>query len=230
MSNMRWAALAAAAVMTVPSAWAVSSDSVFVDGTSEAKHWETVFTNSVPLRWNWATNAIRAELTITGMTGTLTTNFTRIASNYMWRAFQTDVPSSEDVYDLTLKFFDNGEVLVEAWTSRLAVVTGAFNGAAVDTVETSRTWPKVKATAIVPYDAAWTGTSNAVGPQVVIAKVGGTVQTNVFGSTSGYYGWKLRNNGWGYGTFNLTLSFANVANIYEAEVTRSLDVTLISVK
>jgi len=225
---MRWAVLAAA--MTVSSALAVSSDSILVDGTSDAKHWQTVFTNEVPLRWNWAANAVRAELTIAGMTGTITTNFTQTVSNYVWRAFQTDVPSSEDVYDLTLNFFDNGEALVEAWTGRLAVVAGAFNSAAVDAVETSRTWPKVKTTAIIPYDAAWAGASNTVGPQVVIAKAGGAVQTNAFENTSGYYGWKLRNSGWGYGTFNLTLSFASVTNIYEAEVTRSLDGTAISVK
>lgn len=229
MSNMRWAALAAAA-MTVPLAWAVSSDSILVDGTSDAKHWETVFTNSVPLRWNWAANAVRAELMIAGMNGTMTTNFTATVSNYVWRAFETDFPSSEDVYDLTLDFFDNEEVLVEARTSRLAVVVGAFNSATVDTVETSRTWPKVKATAIIPYDAAWAGASNTVGPQVVIAKAGGAVQTNAFGNTSGYYGWKLRNSGWGYGTFNLTLSYASVANIYEAEVTRSLDGTAVSIR
>mgnify|MGYP001160574578 CR=1 FL=1 len=230
MSNMRWIALAAVVAAKISSAWAVSSDPVLVDATSGSKHWETVFTNSLQLWWTWPTDAVQAELTIMGMTGTLTTNFIQNVSDYVWCAFGTDVPSSEDVYDLTLDFFNNGDVLIEAWTGRLVVVAGAFNGTAVDAVEASRGWQRVNATAGVPYDAAWTTTSNAVCPQILIAKDDGTVQTNVFGNVSGYHGWRLKGCGWGYGTFDLTLSFANVTNVWTAEVKRLQDGTAVNIR
>jgi len=226
MSKVRWAALTAAVAMAA-SVHATLSGAILVDTVSGSKHWQTVFTNEVPLRWNWATNAVRAELAITGMSGTLTTNFTSSVSNYVWQAFGTSVPSSEDVHDLTLRFFASGDGLVEAWTGRLAVVSGAFGGTAVDVVGTSRSWSKVKGIAILPYDATWTGASNAVSSQIVIAKVGGAVQTNALANTAGYCGWRLRNSGWGYGTFDLTLSFAGVTDVWDAEVTRPLDGTMV---
>lgn len=226
MSKVRWAALTATVAMTA-SVFATLSDAILIDTVSGSKHWQTVFTNEVSLRWNWATNTVRAELVIAGMNGTVTTNFIPSVSNYVWRTFETAVPSAEDIYDLTLRFFASGDGLVEAWTGRLAVVSGAFGGTAVDAVGTSPAWSKVKGTAILPYDATWTGASNAVNPQIVIAKVGGAVQTNAFANTAGYCGWKLRNSGWGYGTFDLTLSFASVTNEWSAEVTRPLDGTMV---
>lgn len=212
-------------------ALAMLSDPVLVDATSRAKHWETVFTNTVPLRWNWVTNAVSANLDIEGMNTSFTTNVTKTVSNVVWRAFASAAPSSEDLYMLTLTFFDNNQTVVGVQTARLAVVTGAFAGTAVNAFAASQGWTNVKENTVFPYDAFWSVSgTNAAAAQVVIAKISSASQTNVFPDTTGYFGWKIRNSGWGYGTFDLTLSFIGITNVWSAELARFLDGTSVRIK
>ena len=216
--------LAVAVYLTGTAVLAVSSDTVFVDANERSRHWMTLYTNAVPLAWNWKTNATHANLEIVGMSNTVSTNFTLSVSNWVWQAFETASPVAEDVYDLTLTFYDDSETVVEELTSRLAVVKGAFRNAAVNADAASAAWTKVKADVVIPYDAVW-GTdaaTNAVSAQLVIAKVGGAIQTNAFEDVAGYAGWKLRNSSWGCGTFDLSLAFAGSTNAWAAERIRLL--------
>jgi len=229
-----WMVLAAAAmILGAERAGAVSPPIMVNTSPAYGRHWMTVFTNDVNLVWDWSTNAAKARLDITGMGGLFTTNFTKaVSSNYLWRAFASDVPAAEDVYNLTLTFYTAGDVLVEALTSRLAVVTGAFGAAAVNADTNSPAWSRVKANVVLPYDAAFApAATNAVTAQLVIAQEAGKVQTNAFADASGYVGWKIKNNGWGYGTFDLTLTFpGTVATALTAELMRPLDGSAISLR
>jgi hypothetical protein len=195
------------------------------------RHWSTVFTNEVPLKWNVSAAATRAELEIKGMNGSISTNFTGSTSNYLWRAFTSTVPAGGDVYDLTLTFYDNNESVVGVLTSRLSVVTGAFGETAVDPGPSTRGWTTVRNNAVIPYDATWAeATVSATNSRLVIAKVGGATQTNALSDAAGYYGWKLKNSGWGYGTFNLALTFPGMVGEWDATVTRPMDGTMIKMQ
>lgn len=207
------------------------TEPVLVDAARSGKHWGTVYTNNVPLAWSWnwdATNAVRATLSLTGMNGSFSTNFTAVTSNWLWRVSETEVPATEDVYSLTLSFYSANDAVVGVMTSRLAVVSGAFGETLVDPVPESKTWARVRNNVVVPYNALWgVDGTNAVSSQVVIAKTGGAVQTNAFTDVSGYMGWKVMNSGWGYGTFELSLTFDGTANAWTSELTRLLDGTMI---
>jgi len=77
---------------------------------------------------------------------------------------------------------------------------------------------------VIPYDASYSETAtNAVSTQLVIAKQGGAVQTNVFADVAGYYGWKIKRSNWGYGTFDLALAFPGMTNVWTAELIRPMD-------
>ena len=228
----RWVALASAALtLTGAAAFAADSAPALVDAACRNKHWTTVYTNAVPLRWDWNTNAANAALAISGMNSAFATNFAAVTSNYLWRAFAQDVPAAEDVYDLTVTFYAAGGATVGALTSRLAVVTGAFGGTAVDPRPASASWSKVKENVVIPYDASWSAAAtNAASARLVIAKPDGLAQTNAFADVAGYAGWKIRNGGWGYGTFGLALSFPGATNVWLAELTRLMDGTMIRMR
>jgi hypothetical protein len=223
------AVLTAAAVMMGAETSKAFSDPVCVNTSlDQNRRWVAVFTNEVPLRWAWCANAANAKLEIVGMNTVFATNFTGVTSNVLWRAFSANTPSAEDVYDLTLTFYGSGDTVVGALTSRLAVVKGAFGKTAVDPDPNSKTWDKVKENVAVPYDAGWAeATAGAANSRLVIAKVGGAVQTNALADVGGYYGWKLKNSGWGYGTFNLALTFPGMVGEWDAALTRPMDGTMI---
>ncbi len=207
------------------------SSAVLVDATNRDRHWQTVCTNEISLRLDWPSESTRASLAIEGMNASFGTNVTSAVSNVLWRAFASGVPSSEDVYDLTLTFYTNGTMVADVQSGRVAVVKGAFGSVSVDAVAGSRSWWKIASSAVIPYDALWAENgTNVSASQIVIAKSGGGIQTNAFADASGYWGWKLRNSGWGYGTFGLTLTFANVTNAWTADVFRPLDGTTVSVR
>ena len=204
------------------------SSPVLVDATCRSRHWQAVCTNEVALRLNWPSGSTQAKLEIAGMNGSLATNVNSTVSNVVWRAFASDAPATEDVYDLTLTFYTNGMAVAEVQSGRVAVVKGAFGATPVNAVSDSPAWSRVKTDAVIPYDALWAADgTNAVSSQLVIAKTGGAVQTNAFVDASGYMGWKIRNSGWGYGTFDLALAFAGTTNVWTAEVTRPLDGTMV---
>jgi hypothetical protein len=214
--------LAAVIVSSHIGLFAAVSDAVLVDATCRYRHWTTVYTNEVPLRWQWPEAAVGATLEIAGMGGTFTTNFTEAVSGFLWRAFATEAPSTEDVHDLTLRFYGSGGVPIETQTARLAVVKGAFGAVAVDAAADSRSWARVKDNALIPYDGGWTNASaGAVAAELAITRPDGVAQTNVFNDAAGYYGWKLRNSEAGYGTFELTLAFPGTDAGWDAALTHA---------
>lgn len=236
MKTTRSAALLAAAAITGAGVAGAASDPsapILVDTSPcHNRHWTTVFTNAVPLRWNWVTNADTAQLEIVGMNGSAATNFTDTAvTDWVWPAFASNGPSAEDVYDLTLTFKDNGSV-VGALTSRLAVVTAAFGQTKVVTTPEDKPWPTLKGNVVLPYDAEWTeATENATNSRVVIAKQGGITQTNALTDANGYFGWKVKRGNWGYGTFNLALTFpGTVTNGWDATLVRLAEGFMFSVR
>jgi len=224
------AALTAVVVLMGAGPSGAVSEPVLVDISPhyDNGHWTTVFTNEIPLRWDWPATAEKAELSIAGMNGSFVTNFTEVTSNWLWRAFASDVPSAEDTYALALTFYGNGETVVGALTSRLSVVTGAFGETPVDPGPSSTKWSKVRENVLLPYDAGWMeATAGAVAGQLVIAKVGGAVQTNALADAGAYFGWKLRHSDWGYGTFALALTFPSKEGVWDATLMRVPDGGLI---
>ena len=237
-SNMNKASAAAvlvAATMAAGSGSAFSGPAFVNTFPARNRCWETVYTNAVPLAWswNWVTDtASSVQLDIVGMNGSVTTNFASPTTNWVWQAFAQSTPSAEDVYELTLTFYNGGGSAVGALTSRLAVVNGAFGKAFVDPVPSSAAWSKVKGNSVIPFDAGWAkATVSAVASRLVIAQADGrTVQTNALADAAGYFGWKLKRNGWGYGTFNLALTFPGTAGGWDATLTRPVDGTMIRIR
>jgi len=227
-----WALVAAGFALDSGIAGIVSAPAEINTSPSDNRHWSTVFTNEVPLTWDWATNAATARLEITGMNRSLVTNFTEIATSWLWQAFDSGVPAAEDVYDLTLTFYTSSSAVAGAITSRLAVVTGAFGKAAVDSQPGSKTWGKVSGNVVIPYDANWTNaTADAATGRLVIEKPGGVAQTNELADASGYFGWKVKRSAWGYGIFGLALAFPGTAtNQWGATLVRLTDGTMIRVQ
>jgi hypothetical protein len=174
---------------------------------SQNMRWMAVKTNEVSLVWDWNTDATSARLQIAGMKTSITTNFTTVTSNYLWQAF-FDVPSEEDVFDLTLTFFDNSEVVVGVLTSKLAVVLDCFTSSIpVDTNPDSAAWSEVRGAVVIPYDSAWSNeTMNSENSQILIDN-GGLVQTNTFAYGSGYFGWYPRSGDFGFKEYDLMLTF-----------------------
>jgi len=219
------AVLAALAITGAETARASNvSDSIMVDTSPYHNlHWTTVFTNQIPLRWSWCTNAVNAELTITGMNGSFETNFTDTSTTeWIWPAFSTSFPSVDDVFDLTLAFKDNQDIIVGALTSRLTVVAGAFGQSKVITSLESKPWSVVNDNAVIPYNSEWLETTySATDSRLVISRIGGFTYTNEMADASGYIGWKIRNSNWGFGTFNLALTFpGSESNGWEATLVR----------
>ena len=223
-----WAVLALA--MNVNAAETRSEPVIVNTLPTHNRCWATVFTNEVQLTWNWNANATSAQLNIAGMNGIITTNFTSATTTWLWQAFASDVPAAEDVYDLTLTFYASGGAVVGALTSQLAVVTGAFRAAAVDPVPTSGTWDKVSRNVVIPYDAAWTNVSSGAASASLMITNDGRSQTNALADADGYFGWKVKRNGWGYGTFALSLTFPGTAGEWSAELMRPLDGTAVRVR
>jgi hypothetical protein len=221
----------AALVLAWTEAYAGSSAAVLVDSTLQSARWTTVFTNAVELRWEWPTGAARATLAITGMNDSVATNFTPPVSCWVWQVFGTESPQREDVYDLTLTFCGVGDESVGVLTSRLAVVTGAFGETAVNAVGGDSAWTRVKENAVIPYDAAWTNTlAFASGGRLVITREDGATQTNALPSAFGYYGWNLKEGGWGYGSFDLALTFPGTESGWYATVMRVPEGTMIKMR
>ena len=228
------AAVLAATALTLGTGMAgvVSAPAEINTSPSGNRSWSMVFTNAVPLVWDWATNAATAQLEITGMNSSLVTNFTGITTDWLWQAFDAEAPAAEDVYDLKLTFYTSGSAVAGVLTSRLAVVTGAFGKAAVDSQPGSKTWGKVSGNVVIPYDANWTNaTADAATGRLVIAQTDGATQTNALADASGYFGWKVKRSAWGYGTFGLTLTLSGTAtNRWDATLVRLTDGTMIRVQ
>jgi len=194
--------------------------------------WETVYTNSVDLGLYWPADAVSASLEISGMEGTvMSTNVETGVSNVVWQIFSSDKPGMENVYDLLLTFYDSENSVVDVQSSRLAVVKGAFGGIAVNTDISDPEWHKVRGNVVIPYEAGWLEeTSDASTSQLVIEKTDRPVQTNSFPASSGYFGWKLYDSEWGYGTFDLALTFPGTEGGWNAVLSRTPGGTIIIVR
>ena len=226
-------ALTVAAVLLGAGSAGAVSEPVLVDLSPhyDNGHWTTVYTNEVPLQWDWPATAVSAKLSIDGMNESFLTDFTEVTSNWLWQVFSSDVPSTEDTYALTLTFYGSGETIVGALTSRLSVVTGAFGETPVDPGPSNTKWSKVRENVVLPYDAGWMeSTAGAAAGQLVVTKIDGAVQTNALVDTGGYFGWKLRPSDWGYGTFALALTFPSKEGVWDATLMRLADGSLITIK
>lgn len=206
------ALVAAGAIMATGTGASASSAPIRVEtAISQQRHWSTVFTNEVPLRWVWPSGATSVDLGIAGLTTTFTTNMNVSTSNYVWKVFTGAVPSVDDLYTLTLTF-KNGASTVNVQTSQLAVVKAAFGPTAVSTDYTeTKLWTKAKSTMVIPYDATWTAaTVGAATSQLLITR-GGMSDVTYPLVASGYHGWNIEKGGWGFGTFNVALTFPGIA-------------------
>lgn len=225
------ALVAAGAIMVTGMRASASSTPIRVDtAISLQRHWSTVFTNEVPLRWVWPAGATSVDLGIVGLTTTFTTNMTTSTSNYVWKAFTGAVPLADDLYTLTLTF-KNGEATVNVQTAQLAVVKAAFGPTAVSTDYTeTKLWTKAKSTMVIPYDATWTAaTVGAAVSQLKITREGMSEDTYPL-AASGYHGWNIEKGGWGFGTFNLALTFPGIAGAqWDASLVRTPMGTMIRV-
>jgi len=112
------------------------------------------------------------------------------------------------------------------------VVTAAFGQTKVVTTPEETPWPSVKENAVIPYDAEWAeATEHATTSRVVIAKQGDITQANALADASGYFGWKVKRGDWGYGTFNLALTFpGTVTNGWDATLVRLAEGFMFSVR
>ena len=211
---------------------AVLSEPILVDANPQSQHWAALTTNCVSLGWPWNTNSVNVKLEVTGMQSAFVANFPEGVSSYLWRPFVSDAPSVEDVYELKLTMYDTNSQIVDSQTSQLAVIAGAFASVVVDAASESPAWSKVKTNVVIPYAPSFSDAAdNAFSAQLVIAKDGGAVQTNVFAEAAGYYGWKIKNSGWGYGAFELGLTFPGTgATLLMAELLHPLDGTMIRVR
>jgi ferric-dicitrate binding protein FerR (iron transport regulator) len=230
MKSANAAAVLAAAVLALGAekAPALSNEIAVNTSVTQNRRWSAAYTNEVTLKWSWVSGAARAGLDIVGMNGSFSTNFAEVTTNCLWRTCPGAVPSAEDVYDLRLTFYGGGGGVVGALTSRVAVVKGAFGEAEVNPAASGTAWPKVKENAVMPYDAGWAeATDGATNSRLVIAKVGGATQTNALADACGYFGWKLKHSDWGYGTFNLALTFSGKDGEWDATLIRPMDGTMI---
>lgn len=238
MKKIRTTAILAATVMALGFGMAeTASDPVSVDAfpLRDSMHWMTVRTPAVPLQWDWQANAVSARLTIVGMNSSIVKDFASVTTNWVWQAAPSEVPSAEDedVYTLTLAFYDGGGIIVGELTSRLAVVTGAFGQTPVDpSLTETPAWRRVKGNVVIPYQARWDAASaTATNSLLGIARADGMTQTNALLNTSGYFGWQVKNNNWGYGTFDLTLTFpGTVASGWEATLFRMPTATVFNIR
>lgn len=238
MKKIHAVAILAATAMTMGTAMAVTfSDPVSLDASPsrDSRYWMTVRTTAVPLQWDWQATATSAQLKISGMNSSVVTNFSSVTTDWLWQVSTSEVPSveEEDLYTLTLTFKNSGGGVVGAVTSRVAVVTGAFGQTPVDPSLTEKAaWHRVARNVVIPYNAAWDEASAAAtSSQLVIDKTGGVTQTHALSNADGYFGWNVQNSSWGYGTFDLTLTFpGTAANAWEATLVRMPTATVLGIR
>ncbi|MDX9867170.1 MAG: hypothetical protein RBT78_04530 [Kiritimatiellia bacterium] len=233
MTNRIGAAVLAAAAVTMGAerAAALSAPTRIDTSWGEDRRWTTIHTNEVPLAWEWPESATHAELRVTGMNRQFTTNFQEAVSGCVWQAFASVRPDSEEVYELTLTFTDGEENPVETLRARLAVLSGAFGQTVVDASQNERLWTQVRENRVLPYDAGWAqATAGAPESQLVIRKLHGPAQTNRLQQASGYYGWKVQGSGFGYGVYELSLTFPGTEGNWDAVLEYVPQGTLISLR
>lgn len=236
MKKISMVAILTATAMSVSIGMATSVSepiSVIAFPRHDSRHWMTVRTAAVPLHWEWPATAASAQLKIVGMNRSITEEFASVTTDWIWQVSQSEVPSTEDVFTLTLTFRNGGGGVVGALTSQLAVVTGAFGQTPVDPDPVEKAaWRRVKGNVVIPYDVGWDdAASSATASQLVIAKIDGITEINALSNTTGYFGWKVESKVWGHGTFDLALTFPDtVADGWEATLVRMPTATVINLR
>lgn len=225
-----FAALAAVMVCSAATVCRAETGTADLATMTDSWMWRTLFTNTVPLTWTWPNGSTTAQLVISGMNSvTQTVSLAAPESNYTWTVFSTALPAREEVYQLRLTFYEASAVS-EAYTSRLAVVAGAFGATPVKADTASRAWRKLRDDTVIPYASGWAN-DNASGSAAQLAIVGPKRTESLrFDGPLGYYGLKLTDSAWGFGTFNLTLSPAGAAGTQTATLFRSADGSVISLE
>jgi len=195
------------------------------------RRWMTVFAREIPLQWTWPDGAATVTLTLKGLRTSTRVTLERPVSQWVWQAFDREVPDAEDVVEAALTFYGGSAEPLSVWSTRLAVLPGAFGAAPVLGDSAGRLWQRVKNEAVVPYDAEWLEeTAEAPAGTLTVAKSGGwTVTDDVFGVT-GYVGLPWRQAGWGYGTFTLSLAFGDPQGEWTAVIHRRADGTLVGIR
>lgn len=181
-----------------------------VDADLASFRWSTLFTNEVPLRWDWPSGATAGQLVISGLTARVVNQrFTSVTTHYDWSVGTT---TREEVYQLTLTFYDGNDEAMTGQVLRasLAALSPATRVIAIPgntLLDTS--WNRLGATAIIPYRADWVSSTNG-NATLLLARQNGTRSVTVTtDSPVGWYGWPLC-EGWGTGWFNLSLGFENI--------------------
>jgi hypothetical protein len=196
---------------------AAASEAPAVDAEINATHWNTVFEQTVPLAWDWSwqwvpTNAVQAELTLSGLSSTIRQTFQKPASNYLWTVHAGPASFKEDSFGVTLSFLDGAGVPLAHRTTRLNVLAGAFFGADAKAVSTNASaWKTAATRVLLPYDRAWSAeTAGATSARLSWTTGGATVfSTNLSDSAAGVYPWCSA--GWPRGDYRVDLAFDGAA-------------------
>lgn len=208
-----------------------SSEPVQVESSADNdnRRWSTVFTNEVSLKWDWLPSTARAKLEIIGMSETVATNFSAGTTEYLWRPFASQTPSAEDIFELRLSVCDGQSAAVSPLTARVVVLPGAFGKTVVDLRPLDKGLVFTQRNMVVPFDAQWAAaTADAASSVLTITSSLHAEQTNRLGESSGFYGYRL--NDFGYGTFKLALTFPETAGEWRSQVTWSSGGMVMSVR
>lgn len=189
---------------------------------SVPRHWQTAFTNEIPIRWAWGpTNAVTAFFACEGMNASWSNTFAKADGDV---SCFLPVSADEDLYTVRLVYKDSGGADLFAVTGLVARVNGAARAEAallpkLDVSSTALNLPKVQAwprvlrpgekneNTVIAYDTAWVTNCVLSSASFTIAKKDGSLtSTAALAETTGWLGWKVVDNGWGSGWFSLTLT------------------------
>jgi len=191
----------------------------------------TVFFREVPLQWSWPDGAMTATLSLKGLRSSVQVTVARPVSQWEWQAFDRTAPDAEDMVEATLSFYGESAEPLSVWSARLAVLPGTFAAAPVMGGVPDRLWSRVKNEGVVPYDAEWLAeTAGAPSGTLAIAKASAWTVSESLSGVTGYVGLSLRQAGWGYGDFALSLVFADPEGEWTAVVNRRPDGTLVGIR
>jgi|GEM_PF-6865079 len=171
---------------------------------TDSPHWAQLCENGVTLRWDksWVSDAaVAAQLSISGMSVRVSEALDPDAGTYAWTVQLGD--AEEDVCEVRLSFLDAQGSSLGVLEARLAVSESAFGQADVRAGD-DPDWQKVKKNVLIPWNAAWLGSSDScerMGLQWTNAQTGSLSSAETFG----FY--PLSSSGRPKGQYDFTLSF-----------------------
>ena len=188
-----------------------------VDADTTTAQWTRLFSQTVPLTWDWNWEwvpqaATQVTLTITGARSSIEQTFTKPSSNYQWTVFSDPSAFIEDVYEVKLTFKDGNGTPLSERSTRLEALNGVFAQASVMVLPTGHSrWRSVNASCVIPCDSQWTSaTAKASTASLVWTYANETVRTETLGDSSiGSLAWLPA--GGSYGEYRLELFFDQAA-------------------